>query len=111
MSWPDRISVYHKLSAEPTFSTDSFTLDVIILSEKHQRAAARCTEDIVMYDYRRGQKTTLKAFMVDQLRKTWKAQTEAKERAEAKVTDILEKVQRLEKASWDREGAKEDMGR
>lgn len=52
MAWPDRISVYHKLRAAPTASTDSFILDVLILSERHQRPAARCVEDIVVYDYR-----------------------------------------------------------
>lgn len=44
MAWPDRISVYHKLRSLPTSSTNSFILDVIIISERHQRPAARCVE-------------------------------------------------------------------
>ena len=110
MAWPDRISVYHKLRAAPTASTDSFILDVLILSEKHQRPAARCVEDIVVYDYRRGAKSPLRDFMVDRFRETYALQEEGKRRNEAAVRGLLERVERLEKESWDREDAVEDMG-
>lgn len=110
MTWPDKISIYHKLRAAPTASTDSFILDVLILSEKHQRPAARCEEDIVVYDYRRGSKSPLKDFMVDRFRETFLQQEEAKRRNEAAIQEILQKVQQLEKSSWDRADAVEDMG-
>ena len=110
MAWPDRISVYHKLRSLPTSSTDSFILDVIIISERHQRPAARCVEDIVVYDYRKGKKTPLRAFMVEKFQETWEAQEEAKRRNENRVRSLLERVQKLERDSWDRKGAKEDLG-
>lgn len=110
MAWPDRISVYHKLRAAPTASTDSFILDVLILSERHQRPAARCEEDIVVYDYRSGAKTPLRGFMVDKFMETFELQEQSKIRNEGRVRDLLRRVQRLERTSWDRPGAVEDMG-
>ncbi|KAL8783019.1 MAG: hypothetical protein Q9213_004916 [Squamulea squamosa] len=110
MSWPDRVSVYHKLRSAPNTATDSFMLDVLILSERHQRAAARCIEDIVVYDYRQGQKTSLPSFMLEQFSKTWEAQEEAKRANGSKALELMERVRRLEKESWDREGAVEDRG-
>ena len=102
--------MYHKLRSAPTTATDSFILDVLILSEKHQRAAARCVEDIVVYDYRRGRKSPLRDFMVEKFQETFELQEEARERNERKVRDLLHRVKRLEKESWDREDAVEDMG-
>ncbi|KAI4240820.1 MAG: hypothetical protein L6R40_004934 [Gallowayella cf. fulva] len=110
MSWPDRISVYHKLRFPPSSSNESFMLDVLILSERHQRAAARCVEDLVVYDYRRGQKIPLRPFMLEQFSQTWEAQEEAKRKNGIKVYDLLERVKRLENGSWGKEGAVEDMG-
>lgn len=110
MTWPDRISVYHKLQSTPGPLCDSFGLDVIILSEQHQRAAARCVEDLVVYNYRRGTKTVLSDCMINQFQHTWRAQEEAKAINETRINDLLMKVKRLEKASWDRDGAQEDLG-
>ena len=110
MAWPDRISVYHKLRTAPTASTDSFVLDVLILSERHQRPAARCVEDIVVYDYRRGTKSPLKDFMVEEFKKTFELQEQSRIRNEGKVSNLLQRVQRLEQQVWDRPDAVEDMG-
>lgn len=110
MTWPDRISVYHKLRAPVTSSTDSFILDVIILSEKHQRASARCVEDIVVYDYKKGKKTALPPFMENAFRDTWELQEESRRRNVERVNGLLGEVRELEKESWDREGAVEDLG-
>ncbi|THY98327.1 hypothetical protein D6C93_04243 [Aureobasidium pullulans] len=110
MKWPDHISVYHKLASEPTAETDSFILDVVIMSELQQRPAARCVEDIVVYDYQAGKKAPLLPFMVDAFRKTWKLQEEAKRVNSEKVRGLLEEVRALEQETWDREDAVEDMG-
>lgn len=110
MTWPDRVSVYHKLRAAPSDGTESFILDVLMLSSQHQRVAARCVEDIVVYDYRRGAKTPLPDFMLDAFRKTVSLQENAQRRNEAAIRDLLQRVERLEKASWDRADAVEDMG-
>ena len=108
MTWPDRISVYHKLRDAPTASTDSFILDVLILSEKHQRPAARCEEDIVVYDYQRGTKAPLRDFMVEKFQATFELQQEAKRRNGWRIRDLLERVETLEKGSWNRADAVED---
>ena len=110
MRWPDKISVYHKLRSAPPASTDSFILDVLILSEKHQRPAARCIEDIVVYNYRKGKKSPLREFMVENFNETFSMQQKARERNAKKVERILQRVERLEKGSWDRQDAVEDMG-
>lgn len=110
MTWPDRISVYHKLRDAPSYETDAFILDVIILSEKHQRSAARCEEDIVMYDYRVGKKIKLPGYIAEALMETFTLQEEAKVRNTKRVLEILKSVERLEKETWDRSDAVEDMG-
>lgn len=110
MTWPDKISVYHKLRSAPTSTTDSFILDVLILSEKHRRPAARCVEDIVIYDYQKAQKTPLLDFMVQQFRETFRMQEESKAQNSKRIGDLLERVDSLEKASWNRPDAAEDMG-
>ena len=110
MAWPDRISVYHKLRSAPTAATDSFILDVLILSEKHQRPAARCVEDIVVYDYRRGAKSPLRDFMVEKFQETFELQEKAKSRNERRIRDLLERLETLEKGSWNRADAVEDIG-
>lgn len=110
MTWPDHISVYHKLGQEPGSDTDSFMLDVLILSELHQRPAARCVEDIVVYNYKEGKKSPLAPFMVDSFQETWRLQEEAKRTCGDRVRGLLDRVRELEKDSWDRADAKEDLG-
>ena len=85
-------------------------LDVLIISELHQRIAARLTEDVVLYDYRVGKKTPMQPFMVDVLRDTWRLQEESKRVNSERVRGLLERVRLLETGSWDREGAVEDVG-
>lgn len=110
MTWPDHITVYHKLRSLPSPSTDSFILDVVILSELHQRPAARCVEDIVVYDYQQAKKTPLRPFMLERFRETYELQEQAKNENGARVKVLHDKVRSLEKLSWDMEGAKEDFG-
>lgn len=102
--------MYHKLREAPTSSTEAFVLDVLILSERHQRPAARCVEEIVVYDYQNGAKTPLEAFMVSKFEQTWKAQEKARTQNTTSIRNLIESVEKLEKESWDREGAVEDMG-
>ena len=104
------ISVFHKLGVKPGPDTDAFFFDVLILSELHQRPAARVVEDCVLYDYTIGKKTTFKPFMVDVLQETWRLQEEAKRVNSERVQSILDRVANLERASWNREDAVEDMG-
>lgn len=110
MKYPDRVTVYHKLASEPSKNTETFALDVLILSERHRRAAARCVEEVVVYDYKVGTKTPLPGFMLDAFRHTWTLQQEAKTAHSRKSQDILAAVRKLEQESWDRPDAIEDNG-
>ncbi|KAF1839606.1 hypothetical protein BDW02DRAFT_486180 [Decorospora gaudefroyi] len=110
MKWPDRITVLHKLRNNPKQNADHFILDVLILSEAHRRPAARCTEDIVVYDYRTAKKSPLPPFMLDKFQETFRLQERAKEKNGERVRGLLDRVTELEKSSWDREGAQEDFG-
>jgi hypothetical protein len=67
-------------------------------------------EDIVVYDYKKGRKCPLHPFMVEEFRKTFQLQEQAKERYGNRVNDILQRVRELEQGSWDRVGAEEDLG-
>lgn len=100
----------HKLRNKPEQDTDHFILDVLILSEAHRRAAARCVEDIVVYDYRSAKKSPLPSFMVDKFKRIFELQEEAKERNSGRVKTLLNRVRELEKSSWDRPDAVEDLG-
>lgn len=110
MTWPDRISVFHKLREMPGRADSSMLLDVLILSEGKQRPAARCVEDVVVYDYKAGRKSVCPEWMLRQFQIQFDEQEEAKRVNTAKVQAILDKVRWLEQQSWDRVDAKEDMG-
>ena len=89
MTWPDRITVSHKLREMPDESTESMVLDVVILSERMQRPAARCLEDVVVYDYRAGKKSGMPAFMLDQFKHVWELQEAEKASSAKKVEQLL----------------------
>lgn len=48
--------------------------------------------------------------MVDKFREAFELQEQSKQRNEARVRGLLERVQRLERGSWDRADAVEDTG-
>lgn len=110
MTYPDRVTVLHKLRDRPQSDTDHFILDVLILSEVHRRPAARCIEDIVVYDYKAGRKSPLKPFMVDKFRETFDLQQQARQKHGNRVAELLRRVRELEQDSWDRPDAEEDLG-
>jgi len=112
MKWPDRITVYHKLAAVPENDSDSFILDVLMLSERHRRPAARCVEDIVLYDYTKGKKLEFQSrpFMLEAFQETYRLQEEEKKRNTTRLQELSSKVRQLETDSWDRPDAKEDHG-
>ncbi|KAI1120629.1 thioesterase-like superfamily-domain-containing protein [Nemania abortiva] len=110
MTAPDTISVYHKLSIPPEATHTSLILDCVILSHAHRRVAARTFEDIAIYDYREARKTVLPGFMLDVLQDTWAQQMDQADRARGRIWDLLGEVEQLEKETWDREDAVEDLG-
>ncbi|KAI5287985.1 hypothetical protein KEM55_009201, partial [Ascosphaera atra] len=115
MVWPDKITVYSKLTANPydpqATTRTSFSSDVVILSEKYQRPAARVSEENTLYDYRRARKAQgMPPFLLDQFRVLWDLQEESRRAWWDKAGEIERRVRRLEQNSWDREGAVEDLG-
>ncbi|KAI0124435.1 thioesterase-like superfamily-domain-containing protein [Xylariales sp. AK1849] len=110
MAYPDRISVYHKLRSLPSASDTSLILDCMILSHKHRRVAARTEEDIAIYDYNCAKKTAMPAFVLEVFQNTWQLQEEEVARARTRVWQLIKEVEVLEKETWDREDAVEDVG-
>jgi acyl-CoA thioesterase FadM len=110
MSWPDKISVYHKLHSRPDENTASMMLDVMILSEAKQRPAARCLEDVVVYDYKVAKKTSLPLYMLEQFQLTWELQEQARQRGLAAISGMEDRLRSIEQQTWDRPDAKEDFG-
>lgn len=110
MVFPDRVTVLHKLRAEPGAGSDSFGLEVVLLSEKHQRIAARCTEENVIYDYVKGRRTQMPPFMVEALAELFQEQESARKEWTGLADTLEARVRALETGSWDRTDAVEKMG-
>ncbi|ROV93117.1 hypothetical protein VSDG_07361 [Cytospora chrysosperma] len=112
MTYPDKVSVYHKLrfppSAQP--SPSSLILDAVIFSHRHRRVAARIEEDIVIYDYRSAKKTEMLPFMRNVLEDTFRLQELEAARARTRIWDLISSVEKLEQETWNRAGAVEDHG-
>lgn len=107
MSWPDKISVYHKIRVMPKETDSSMLLDVMILSEGKQRVAAKAEEDVVVYNYKKGQKSNLPDYMLYQFKKQFDEQEESKTKNDKRVREILDIVARLEEETYSQ---KEDLG-
>jgi len=110
MTWPDHITVLHKLSKLPRKGDDSFTLDVVIISELHQRASARCFEDVVVYDYQKGRKAAIPPWMLDAFERTWEEQKTEEYKVGERVSEVDRLIKTLEDETWAKDGAVEDMG-
>lgn len=112
MVYPDKISVYHKLRSRPEGdpAPTSFFLDCIVLSHRHRRISARLEEDIVIYDYKAAGKARMPGFMLDRFKETWELQEQQTVRARTRIWELIASVERLEKETWARPGAVEDLG-
>ncbi|KAM0424164.1 hypothetical protein ACHAPT_010533 [Fusarium lateritium] len=96
---PDQISVYHKILEPPTLDSDHIRLEAIIMSETHRRVAARCYEDIVIYDYKRAEKTTLKEYQVKDLANIYRSQQDNVKIADKEIDDFMKKISNIEAAA------------
>jgi hypothetical protein len=99
MDYPDQTTVLHKLLSPPDYDSDHVLLEAVILSERQQRPAARCFEDIVVFDYRIGKKTPLKKFMVDKLRETYQKQEASRRKMADEINNIVKQVDEIENAA------------
>ncbi|KAJ5567651.1 hypothetical protein N7535_006957 [Penicillium sp. DV-2018c] len=111
---PDKVTIYHKLvpdSPEHLASQSSFRFEVLILSEAHQRPAARCFEENVIYDYTKNSKSAeFPPWIMEQFKIIWELQEQEKVKCARRIADIENRVRALELGSWDAVGAVEDMG-
>ncbi|POS79849.1 hypothetical protein DHEL01_v201751 [Diaporthe helianthi] len=116
LTYPDRVSVYHRLRFPPSSSEQqrqspsSLILDAAIFSHRHRRVSARVEEDVVIYDYRAGRKTEMPAFMRDVLEETFAQQAQEMLRARRRIWELIRGVEGLERETWDRPDAVEDVG-
>ncbi|KAI1371334.1 thioesterase-like superfamily-domain-containing protein [Hypoxylon crocopeplum] len=110
MTYPDTISAYHKLRSLPSATDTSLVLDCVILSHGHKRVAARTEEDVVVYDYAAARKTPVPPFALDVFRDVWRLQEEQVRAARARIWELVGQVEGLEKETWDRADAVEDLG-
>jgi hypothetical protein len=112
MVYPDTISVYHKIRARPEAdpAPSSFVLDCVVLSHQHRRPAARLEEDIVIYDYRKATKAAMPAFAQKLFSETYDMQQAEATRTRNRIWYLIKTVEQLEKETWDREDAVEDLG-
>lgn len=72
--------------------------------------AARLEEDIVVYDYRAAAKAPLPGFAVQGFRETFQRQEAETARARERIWELVGEVEKLEKETWNREDAVEDLG-
>jgi hypothetical protein len=112
MVYPDRISVYHKLRSRPNDNPPpkSFFLDCIVISHQHRRVTARLEEDIVIYNYKAAEKASMPGFMLARFEETWQLQEKETNRARMRIWELIRSVEALEKETWDRPDAVEDLG-
>ncbi|XXH00041.1 hypothetical protein Hte_006382 [Hypoxylon texense] len=110
MTYPDTVSAYHKLRFAPAASDTSLVLDCVVLSHRHKRVAARTAEDVVVYDYAAARKTPVPPFALAAFRDVWAAQQREARRARARIRELAGRVEDLERETWDRSGAVEDLG-
>lgn len=88
LTYPDTITALHKLVSRPSSSSKNIDMEVVIISNQAQRPAARCFEDIVVYDYRTAKKAALPAFMVSELGAAYDMQEEVKTKALSKIREL-----------------------
>ncbi|KAF4983549.1 hypothetical protein FZEAL_1084 [Fusarium zealandicum] len=96
MTYPDRVTVLHRLIHAPSQDANHIWLESIILSERHRRVAAKTFEDIVVYDYNAEKKVPLEGFMVEAFRKVWQRQESCRRDQEKKIEECHTALAELE---------------
>lgn len=96
MTFPDQVTVLHKLVTKPDSTSDRVLMEAVAYSHKHKRAAARFFEDIAVYDYRAAKKAPLKPFMVQEMQAMYELQDQRRQQTEQKVQEILQSMDELQ---------------
>lgn len=96
MTFPDQVTVLHKLVTKPDSTSDRVLMEAVAYSHKHKRPAARFFEDIAVYDYRAGKKAPLKPFMVEEMQIMYDLQDQRRQQTEQKVQELLQSMEELQ---------------
>lgn len=64
----------------------------------------------MIYDYAAANKTTIPSFVLEVFQDTWRQQEEIAHNARNRIWQLVKDVEALEKETWDREDAVEDLG-
>lgn len=94
--FPDRVTVLHKIQPLKESNPENFTLEVVILSEKNRRVAAKCLEDIVIYDYKVGGKAPMPDFLYQILLQVQNEQTEWQKKCLSRLQELDRAVSEIE---------------
>ncbi|MCJ1401575.1 hypothetical protein MMC11_004791 [Xylographa trunciseda] len=83
----------------------------LLLSTAAQRPSARIQEEIVAFDYRIQKPARFPEHMLDMLRVRWEEQEQTRAMWEESAKQLEAMVEGLERQSWNRQGAVEDVGK
>jgi len=100
LTYPDTLTVLHRLHAAPDPTSSIIPLDGIVLSARHRRPAARFTEENVLYDYAKGEKLKLgdRPWMFEALTRTWEEQEGERKRVWGRVEWVEREIAAVEGA-------------
>lgn len=96
VTFPDQINVVYKLAQAPEANSTSLFLEAAIYSSRNRRLAAKCYEELVVYNYRKAERATLPPWLYAGLRDVWKMQGEAVEWAEKEIHELLRRFEEVE---------------
>ncbi|KFA49935.1 hypothetical protein S40293_01231 [Stachybotrys chartarum IBT 40293] len=96
VTFPDQINVVYKLTQAPKADSTSLFLEAAIYSSRNRRLAAKCYEELVVYNYRKAERATLPSWLYAGLRDVWNMQGEAVEWAEKEIRELLRRFEEFE---------------
>ncbi|KAI2467925.1 hypothetical protein F4781DRAFT_432904 [Annulohypoxylon bovei var. microspora] len=110
MTCPDSFSTYHRLFSWPPTKKGKICITSVTLSHKYKRVAAFTNEAITLFNYSTRKMIPVTDPMVDTFQDVWRQQEEEKKRANARIWELIVEVEKIEKETWGKDGAVEDLG-
>lgn len=96
LTYPDRVSVFHKIVKPPEPGSDNMILEALIVSEYHCRVAARLFEDLVVYDHIEGKNSTFKPNQIRDLNRLFRRQLLSRPIADKEIDEWMDRLTDLE---------------
>ncbi|KAI8714066.1 hypothetical protein NCS52_01125900 [Fusarium sp. LHS14.1] len=96
LTYPDRVSVFHKIVKPPEPGLDNMVLEALIVSENHYRVAARVVEDLVIYDHVKGKNSIFKHNQIRDLTRLFRRQMLSREVADKEIDEWMDRLTDLE---------------